>query len=208
MAKVSLYNVTGNTSTDIDLNDQVFGVDPNQIVLQEIVVAYLANQRQGNASTKRRDEVRGGGKKPWKQKGTGNARAGSTRSPVWVGGGSVFGPKPRKYTQKINKQKKDVALKSALSERLRDGGLIVVDSFKMESIKTRQVVELLSKLNVSRSALMIMDQAEELFIKSARNIPCVKLSSINNINTYDLLRFEKVIFDKAAIDKIEKSLIG
>ena len=208
MAKVSLYNVKGNTSSEISLNDQVFGVDPNQVVLQEIVVAYLANQRQGNASTKRRDEVRGGGKKPWKQKGTGNARSGSTRSPVWVGGGSVFGPKPRKYTQKINKTKKDVAMKSALTERLRDGGLIVVDSFKMESIKTKQVVELLTRLNVSRSALMIMDQAEELFIKSARNIPCVKLSSINNINTYDLLRFEKVIFDKAAIDKIEKSLIG
>jgi large subunit ribosomal protein L4 len=207
MAKISLYNINGNSTGDMEVNDTVFSIEPNQAVIQEVVLALMANKRQGTACTKRRDEVRGGGKKPWKQKGTGNARTGSTRSPVWVGGGSVFGPKPRSYYQKLTSKKKQLALRSALTERLRDGDLVVVDSFDVQEPKTKPVIELMDKLQVTQTALIVMDTANENFIKSARNIPFVKLCVANNINTYDLLRFQKVIFEKAALSKVEKSLM-
>jgi large subunit ribosomal protein L4 len=207
MAKISLYNINGNSTGEMEVNDSVFSIEPNQAVIQEVVLALLANKRQGTACTKRRDEVRGGGKKPWKQKGTGNARAGSTRSPVWVGGGSVFGPKPRSYNQKMTLKKKQLALRSALTERLREGDLVVVDSFDVQEPKTKPVIELMDKLQVTQTALIVMDTANENFIKSARNIPFVKLCVANNINTYDLLRFQKVIFEKAALSKVEKSLM-
>jgi len=207
MAKISLYNINGNSTGDMEVNDSVFSIEPNQAVIQEVVLALMANKRQGTACTKRRDEVRGGGKKPWKQKGTGNARTGSTRSPVWVGGGSVFGPKPRSYYQKLTSKKKQLALRSALTERLRDGDLVVVDSFDVQEPKTKPVIELMDKLQVTQTALIVMDTANENFIKSARNIPFVKLCVANNINTYDLLRFQKVIFEKAALSKVEKSLM-
>lgn len=206
MAKIKLYNLTGNTTGEMDLNDSVFAIEPNQPVVQETVLAYLANQRQGTASTKRRDEVRGGGKKPWKQKGTGNARSGSSRSPVWVGGGSVFGPKPRKYTQNLTKKKKDLAMRSILSYRLANEGLVVFEDFNATEPKTKPVMNLMDKLQIMDTVLVVMSEMNENFIKSARNIPFVKLVTLNNINAYDVLRFGKVMFDKAAISQLQDKL--
>ncbi len=206
MAKITLLNINGNSAGEMELNDNFYSMEPNQAVMQEVVIALMANKRQGTACTKRRDEVRGGGKKPWRQKGTGNARSGSTRSPVWVGGGSVFGPKPRSYNQKLTRKKKQLALRSALIERLRDGGIVVVDSFDVQEAKTKPMIELMDKLEITHTALIVMDTANENFIKSARNIPFVKLCVANNINTYDLLRFQKVIFEKSALSKVEESL--
>ena len=206
MAKVSLYNMTGTATGEMELKDSVFAVELNSSIVQEVVVAQLANRRRGTASTKRRDEVRGGGIKPWRQKGTGRARVGSIRSPLWVGGGSIFGPKPRKYTQKTSKKKTQLALRTVLSERLRDGGIIVLDKVEVEQIKSKPVAELLQRLNAEEKSLFVLSKIDEKFKKSVRNFSDVKLCTTDNINAYDLLRYNKIIFDQSAITLVEQSL--
>lgn len=208
MAKISLQNMTGVAAGELELQDSVFAVESNNALVQEIVVAQLANRRRGTASTKRRDEVRGGGIKPWKQKGTGRARAGSIRSPLWVGGGSVFGPKPRKYTQHTNKKKTQLALKTVLSEKLRDGGIVVLDKIEVDQIKTKPIAELLRRLNADGNSLVILNKKDEKFEKSAKNLADVKICTADNVSVYDLLRSNKIIFDKLAITKVEQSLLG
>ena len=208
MAKITLHNMAGTTAGELELKDSVFSVESNNAVVQEMVVAQLANRRRGTASTKRRDEVRGGGAKPWRQKGTGRARVGSNRSPLWVGGGSIFGPKPRKYTQKTTKKKTQLALCSALSDRLKEGKIVVLDKLQVEEIKTKPMVELLQKLDGLNGTLLVLEKADEKIEKSTRNLPEVKVCTTENINVYDILRFSKIIFDKSAILKIEKSLLG
>ncbi len=200
--------MAGIEAGELELQDAVFAVEPNSAVVQEVVVAQLANRRRGTASTKRRDEVRGGGIKPWKQKGTGRARVGSIRSPLWVGGGSIFGPKPRKYTQHTTKKKTQLALKTVLSERLRDGGIVVLDKIETNEIKTKPVAELLRRLNVEGISLVVLNKADEKFEKSVRNLSDVKICTVDNVCVYDLLRSNKIIFDKSSITKVEQSLLG
>ena len=203
MSKVSVYNMEGNQVGDIELNDAVFGVEINEHLVHMAVVSQLANKRQGTQSAKTRSEVSGGGKKPWKQKGTGHARQGSTRSPQWTGGGDVFAPKPRDYSIKLNKKEKQLALKSALTTRVQENKFIVVDEIKLDSIKTKNFAEALDSLKVNK-ALVILNENDQNVVLSAKNIPTVKTALTNTINVFDILKYDTIVIDKAAVATIEE----
>ena len=204
MAKVSVYNMEGKEVEIIDLSDAVFGVEINEHLVHMAVVLQLANNRQGTQKAKTRAEVRGGGRKPWRQKGTGHARQGSTRSPQWTGGGVVFAPVPRDYSFKLNRKEKRIALKSALTSKVLASKLIVVDELKMDEIKTKKFQEVLSNLKVTRKALVVLGDQDEKVILSARNIPAVKTALTNTINVYDVMNAGTVILTKEAAHKIEE----
>ena len=204
MAKVSVYNMEGKEVETIDLSDAVFGVEVNEHLVHMAVVLQLANNRQGTQKAKTRSEVSGGGRKPWRQKGTGHARQGSTRSPQWTGGGVVFAPVPRDYSFKLNKKEKRIALKSALTSKVQANKLIVVDELKMDEIKTKKFQEVLSNLKISRKALVVLNDNDEKVVLSARNIPSVKTALTNTINVYDIMNAGTVILTKDAAHKIEE----
>ncbi len=204
MPKVDIYNVDGQVVGSMDLNENVFGVAVRPDVMHEVVVNYLANQRQGTQSTKTRTEVRGGGIKPWRQKGTGRARQGSIRAPQWVGGGVALGPKPRDYRYNVNKKVRRLALKSALSSKVEDNELIVLDAFACEEIKTKQVVSLLKNLNVNEKALIVLPENDKNIVLSARNIKGVDTTYVGAINTYEVLNHTKCIILKDAVTKLEE----
>ena len=203
MANVSVYNIEGKEVGTIDLNDAVFGVEVNEHLLHMAVVNQLANKRQGTQKAKTRSEVSGGGRKPWRQKGTGHARQGSTRAPQWTGGGVVFAPTPRDYSFKLNKKEKRAALKSALTSRVEEKKFIVVDEMKFDEIKTKNFQNALNNLNVSK-ALVVLEEGNTNAELSARNIPDVKTARTNTINVYDILKYNTVVATKAAVEAIEE----
>ena len=204
MATVAVYSQKGRKTSDLEIADSVFGIEPNANAIHLAVVSYLANQRQGTQSTLTRSEVRGGGAKPWRQKGTGRARQGSIRSPQWTHGGIALGPKPRDYSYTLPKKVKRLALKSAFSTKVADNDLIVVDNIAVEDYKTKTVVEMLSKLGADKKALIVMPEVDQKLIKSAANIPGVKTALVNTINVYDILNCDKFIVAKSALEKIEE----
>ncbi len=204
MPKVALYDITGSQIGDMELSDDVFGVEVNTHVLYEAVKNYLANQRQGTQSAKTRAEVRGGGRKPWRQKGTGRARQGSIRSPQWVGGGVVFAPKPRDYSYKLPKKIKRLALKSALSSKVEDNEIIVVDSLYLDKPKTKDMIKVLSNLKAGKKTLVVMPERDENVILASRNIPGVKTTYVNTINVYDILNCDSFLITKDAVNKVEE----
>ena len=203
MANVAVMNMNGEQVGNIDLNDAIFGIEANEHVMHLAVVQYLANQRQGTQSTKTRAEVRGGGRKPWRQKGTGRARHGSIRSPQWVGGGVVFAPKPRCYSFKLNKKVKKLALQSALSVKAVENKIIVLENLDLAEVKTKEMAKVLSNINAGK-ALIVMEGSNKNAILSARNIPEVKTASVNTINTYDVLKYNTLVVTKEAVAKIEE----
>ena len=203
MPKVSVYDMKGKTVGEVELSDAIFGITPNKFAMHAVVVNYLANQRQGTHSTKTRAEVSGGGKKPWRQKGTGRARQGSTRSPQWRHGGIALGPKPRDYRYSLNKKLRRLAMFSALSSKVANNEFIVVDAIKMDAFKTKTIVEMLKALNTGKKTLIVLDSVDEKVIKSAANIPGVKTAQTNTINVYDLLNADKIVAVKGAVEKIE-----
>ncbi len=204
MSKISVYDIKGNVVADTELNDAVWGVEPNVTAMHTMVVNYLANQRQGTQSTLTRTEVSGGGRKPWRQKGTGRARQGSTRSPQWTHGGVALGPKPRSYRFTVNRKVKRLAMKSALSSKLAEGGVIVLNGIDFENVKTKNVVEMLKALGAEGKALIVNSAVDEKLIKSARNIPGVKTALVNTLNVYDILNHDKFIVVTDAVAKIEE----
>lgn len=204
MPKVDVYNMKGQKVGDINLSDDIFAVEVNAVAMHSAVVNTLANARQGTQSTKTKHEVRGGGKKPWRQKGTGRARQGSIRSAQWVGGGIVLGPKPRSYSYTLPKKVKRLALKSALTSKVLDNNIIVLDDLKLEAIKTKEMVNVLNNLKVDSSALIVLPNVDEKVVLSARNIESVKTTTFNSINTYDILKYNKFIVTKDAVAKIEE----
>ena len=203
MANVSVYNMEGKEVGTIELNDAVFGVEVNEHLVHMAVVAQLANKRQGTQKAKTRSEVSGGGKKPWRQKGTGHARQGSTRSPQWTGGGMVFAPTPRDYTITLNKKEKRAALKSALTSRVNENKFVVVDELKFDEIKTKNFKAVMNNLKVSK-ALVVLADNDQNTVLSARNIPEVKTSLVNTINVFDILKYNTVVATKAAVASIEE----
>ena len=203
MAKVSVYNIDGKEVGSIELNDAVFGVEVNEHLVHLAVVNQLANKRQGTQSAKTRSEVSGGGRKPWRQKGTGHARQGSTRAPQWTGGGVVFAPKPRDYSFKMNKKEKKIALLSALSSKVNDSKIVVLDSFNLDEIKTKKFAEVMNNIKVS-NALFVIEGENKNVVLSGRNIPTVKVSATNEINTYDVLKSDTLVVTKAAVEKLEE----
>ncbi len=203
MANVKVYNMSGAEVGSIDLNDDIFAIDVNEHAMHLAVVQYLANQRQGTQSAKTRAEVSGGGRKPWRQKGTGRARQGSIRSPQWTGGGVVFAPKPRDYSFKLNKKLKRIALKSALTTKAVENKIIVLDELTLTEVKTKEMVKVLSNLNAEK-ALIVMDGSNKNVMLSARNIPEVKTAAVNTINVYDLLKYNTLVMTKEAVAKIEE----
>ena len=204
MPKVALYNMEGSQIGDIELNESIFGCEVNTSVLHEVVKNYLANQRQGTQSTKTRSEVRGGGIKPWRQKGTGRARQGSIRATQWIKGGIALGPKPRDYRYSVNKKLKAIALKSALSAKVNDSALIVVDSIALDEIKTKKVCEMLTNLKVNTSALIVTNEKNDNVVKSAKNIQGVATTFMGSLNVYDMLKHDVMIITKDAVSKIEE----
>ena len=205
MANVAVYNIEGKEVGTIDLNDAVFGVEVNEHLVHMAVVQQLANKRQGTQKAKTRSEVSGGGRKPWRQKGTGHARQGSTRAPQWTGGGVVFAPTPRDYSFKLNKKEKRAALKSALTSRVEEKKFIVVDEMKFDEIKTKNFQNALNNLNVSK-ALVVLEEGNTNAELSARNIPDVKTARTNTINVYDILKYNTVVATKAAVEAIEEEI--
>ena len=201
MANVSVYNIEGNEVGTLELNDAVFGVEVNEHLVHLAVVAQLANKRQGTQKAKTRSEVSGGGRKPWRQKGTGHARQGSTRAPQWTGGGVVFAPTPRDYTIRLNKKEKRLALKSALTSRVNENKFIVVDELNFAEIKTKKFAEVMKNLKVEKALVVGADVNAAL---SARNIPTVKTAFVNTINVYDILKYNTVVATKAAVASIEE----
>ena len=204
MSQITVFDMAGNKVGDTELNDAVFGIAPNKNLMHAMVVCYLANQRQGTQSTLTRTEVSGGGRKPWRQKGTGHARQGSTRAPQWYHGGVALGPKPRDYRYALNKKVRRLAMKSALSTKVLDSNLVVVDAIKTEEFKTKTMVEMLKALNVEGKALIVTAEADSKVIKSAANIPGVKTAAVNTLNVYDILNYDKFIVVKNAVGKIEE----
>ena len=203
MATVAVYNIEGKDVDKLELNDNVFGVEINEHLVHLAVVSQLANGRQGTQSAKTRSEVSGGGRKPWRQKGTGHARQGSTRSPQWTGGGVVFAPKPRDYSMKMNKREKQIAIKSALTSKVQDSKLIVVDEFKLDEIKTSKFAQILDNLKAPK-ALVVTKDKDEKVVLSARNIPTVKTTMTNSINVYDILKYDSLVITKDAVAAIEE----
>jgi large subunit ribosomal protein L4 len=204
MPKTAVYDMTGKQVGEIELLDSIFGVKPNKTVLHQMVVNYLANQRQGTQSTLTRAEVRGGGRKPWKQKGTGHARQGSTRAPHWRHGGVAFGPKPRDYSYSLNKKVKKLALRSALSSKVLDGEICVLDAINLDEIRTKSIIQMLKDLGSEKKALIVTATVNEMVIKSARNIPGVKTTIVGNLNVYDILNCDKFIILTDAVAAIEE----
>ena len=203
MPKVSVYNIEGKKVSDVDLKEEVFGIEPNEAVIHSVLVNYQANQRQGTQSTKTRSEVTGGGRKPWRQKGTGHARQGSTRSPQWTGGGVVFAPKPRDYSMKLNKKEKANAMKSVLTSKVNEEKFIVLDEFKLDEIKTKKFVEVMNNLEVAK-ALVVTKDNDQNIVLSAKNVPDVKTALTNTINVYDILKYDTVVITKDAVAAIEE----
>ena len=203
MAKVSVFNMEGKEVGTMDLNDSIFAVEINEHLVHMAVVQQLANNRQGTQKAKTRSEVSGGGRKPWRQKGTGHARQGSTRSPQWTGGGVVFAPTPRDYSFKLNKKEKRAALKSALTSVVNENKFIVVDELKLDAIKTKDFAKVLTNLNVEK-ALVVLDSNDKNVVMSAKNIPTVKTALTNTINVYDILKYNTVVVTKAAVDQIQE----
>lgn len=204
MPKVDLYNISGEQIGDIDLMDSIFGIDVNVDAMHRVVKMLLANKRQGTQSALTRAEVRGGGRKPWRQKGTGRARHGSTRSPQWTHGGVVFAPKPRSYRYSIPKKIRRIAMKSALTTKVNENNIIVLDEINFEAPKTKQIVNMLENLNVDSKALIVLAEKNENVEKSARNISNINTSLVNTLNVYDILKYDKFIVTKAAVEKIEE----
>ncbi|KAB3528889.1 50S ribosomal protein L4 [Alkaliphilus serpentinus] len=204
MPKVAVYNVSGQQVGEMELNDNVFGVEVNQHVLYEVVKNQLANKRQGTQSAKTRAEVRGGGRKPWRQKGTGRARAGTIRSPLWSGGGVVFAPKPRNYRYTLPKKVRRLAMLSALSSKVNSNELIILDELNLTTPKTKDMVKILNNLNVEKKALIVLGDKNEAVIRSASNIPGVETSLVNTLNVYDILKYDKFIITKEAVEKVEE----
>ncbi|WP_129598569.1 50S ribosomal protein L4 [Anaerophilus nitritogenes] len=204
MPKVDLYNVSGQQVGEIELNEAIFGAEINGSVMHEVVKNYLANQRQGTQSAKTRAEVRGGGRKPWRQKGTGRARQGSIRSPQWIGGGVVFAPKPRDYRYTLPKKVKRLAMKSALSSKVKENQMIVLDEFKIDAYKTKDMVNILNNLKAEKKALIVLDVKNDYVVKSASNIKGVTTTLVNTLNVYDILNHDKFIVTKDAVHKIEE----
>ncbi len=204
MPKVNVYNTLGEQVGEIELREDVFGVEINQHVLYEAVKNHLANRRQGTQSAKTRAEVRGGGRKPWRQKGTGRARHGSIRAPQWVGGGVVFAPKPRDYSYKLPKKIKRLAMKSALSSKVANNEIIVLEELSLDQPKTKDMVNILSNIKAGKKALIVMDEKDVNVIKSARNIPNVQTTLVNTLNVYDILNHDSFIITKDAVRKVEE----
>ena len=204
MAKTYVFDMSGKQVGEIELSAAVFGVEPNQAVVHEVVKNHLANCRQGTQSALTRAEVSGGGRKPWRQKGTGRARQGSTRAPQWTHGGIVFAPKPRDYSYTLNKKVKRLAIKSALSAKAAENNIVVIDSIKMESIKTKDFASFLNAVGASKKPLVITAEADQIVVKSGRNIPGCAVTFANLINVYDVVNAEKLVVDQAALAKIEE----
>ncbi len=204
MPNCSVFDSKGKKVSDIELAESVFGIEPNQSAMHLCVVNYLANQRQGTQSTKTRSEVSGGGKKPWRQKGTGRARQGSTRSPQWIHGGIAHGPKPREYGFSINKKVKRLAMKSALSSKVAAEEMVVLESLALEAIKTKDVVNVLSSLETGKKVLIVLPEKDDVIYRSARNIAGVKVTLVNTLNVYDILNSDTMVVMKDAVSKIEE----
>ncbi len=204
MPKVDVYNIEGKKVSDIELADSVFGIEPNENIVHSVLKNYLANQRQGTQSTKTRAEVSGGGKKPWRQKGTGRARQGSTRAPQWIKGGVALGPKPRSYRYTVNKKEKRLAIKSVLSSKVLEKELTVVDKLELKEIKTKSMVNVLQALKVEGKTLIVLPENNKNVVMSARNIKGVKTISANNINVFDLLKYSNLILPVDTVKKLEE----
>ena len=204
MPKIDVYNIEGKKVNDVELKEDIFGIIPNEELVHSVIVNYLANQRQGTQSTKTRAEVRGGGKKPWRQKGTGRARLGSIRAPHWVGGGIALGPKPRSYSYKLNKKERRLAIKSCLSSKVIENELTVVDKFEFNEIKTKEVAKMLNSLKLEGKTLILLPEKNEIIQKSARNIKGVKTLSVNTINAYDLVNYKNLVVTLDTVKRLEE----
>ena len=204
MSKLSVLDMTGKKVSDIELKDSIFNIEPNMSAMHLVVVSYLANQRQGTQSTKTRSEVSGGGKKPWRQKGTGRARQGSTRSPQWYHGGIALGPKPRTYGIDVNKKVRRLAMKSALSSKVAADEMIVLDSVKLDAIKTKEIAKMFEAIKAQKKVLVVLPENNEVIYKSARNIEGAKVSTVNTLNVYDILNCDTIVVLKDAVTKIEE----
>ena len=204
MSRIQVWNMAGEEVKKMNIKNEVFGIEPNTAVMHAAVVNYLANQRQGTQSTLTRTEVSGGGRKPWRQKGTGHARQGSIRAPQWTHGGVALGPKPRDYSYSVNRKVKRLALKSALSSKVADNNMIVVDQITMDGFKTKTIVEMLKALNVEGKALIVLPEMDQKVIKSANNIAGVKTAQVNTLNVYDILNCDKFVVVVDAVKKIEE----
>ena len=204
MPSIDVYNVEGKKVSTVDLKEEIFGIEPNENIVHEVLINYLANQRQGTQSTKTRSEVRGGGRKPWRQKGTGRARQGSIRAPQWIKGGIALGPKPRSYYYTVNKKEKRLAIKSMLSSKVLEKELTVVDTLDMKEIKTKEMVKALNNLKVEGKTLILLPEKNENVQKSARNIEGVKTTLVNTINVYDLLKYKKLVLTVDSVKKLEE----
>ena len=204
MPKIDVYSIEGKKVQEIELKDEIFGIVPNEAVVHSVLVNFLANQRQGTQNTKTRSEVRGGGRKPWRQKGTGRARQGSIRAPQWIKGGIALGPKPRSYYYTVNKKEKQLAVKSVLSSKVLENTLVVVDSLDMKEIKTKEMVKVLNNLKVEGKTLMLLADKNENIQKSARNIEGVKTTLVNTINVYDLLKYKNLVVTLDTVKKLEE----
>jgi len=204
MPNVAILNMAGENVGTMDLADGVFGIEVNEAVLHQVVVNYLANQRQGTQSTKTRTEVRGGGRKPWRQKGTGRARQGSIRAPQWTGGGVALGPKPRDYRYTLNKKVKRLAMKSALSAKVQNGEIIVLDNIVVDEIKTKTVADMLKNINAAKKALIVLPEKNDNIYLSARNIEGVETTFVNTLNVYSILKYDSMVVTKDAVAKIEE----
>ena len=204
MPSIDVYNIEGKKVKSIDLKEEIFGIEPNEAIVHSVLVNYLANQRQGTQSTKTRAEVRGGGRKPWRQKGTGRARQGSIRAPQWIKGGIALGPKPRSYKYRVNKKERQLAIRSILSSKVIDKDLIVVDKFDFKEIKTKQMADAMKNLKVTERALVVLPASDEKVQKSARNLENVGTSSVGTINVFDLLNAKKIVLTVDTIKKLEE----
>ncbi len=204
MPSIDVYNIEGKKVKSLDLKEEIFGIEPNEAIVHSVLVNYLANQRQGTQSTKTRAEVRGGGRKPWRQKGTGRARQGSIRAPQWIKGGIALGPKPRSYKYKVNKKERQLAIKSILSSKVLDKDLIVVDKFDFKEIKTKQMADAMKNLKVTEKALVVLPVSDEKVQKSARNLENVGTSSVGTINVFDLLNCKKLVMTVDTVKKLEE----
>ena len=204
MPKVDVYDIQGKKVSTVDLKDEIFGIEPNEAVVHSVLVNFLANQRQGTQNTKTRAEVRGGGRKPWRQKGTGRARQGSIRAPQWIKGGIALGPKPRSYKYQVNKKEKRLAIKSCLSSKVLEKELVVVDSLPLKEIKTKEMVNALTNLKVEGKTLILLPERNETVQKSARNIEGVKTTLVNTINVYDLLKYKNLVITLDTVKKLEE----
>ena len=204
MPKIDVYDIQGKKVSTVDLKDEIFGIEPNEAVVHSVLVNFLANQRQGTQSTKTRAEVRGGGRKPWRQKGTGRARQGSIRAPQWIKGGIALGPKPRSYKYSVNRKEKRLAIKSCLSSKVLEKELVVVDSLPLKEIKTKEMVNALTNLKVEGKTLILLPEKNETVQKSARNIEGVKTTLVNTINVYDLLKYKNLVVTLDTVKKLEE----